>query len=613
MAQGGAVVPVVTVPLSFLQRFIGDAYGAEKLISLFHEIGISVDGVEKAHRFVCAACGETNETPSSDAPLRCDNCLAPFSAGGDTYKRLPPIDMFRLELLANRPDNFDAPGIARSLKGYLGLETGLVAYGAKASPYTVTVDPKLSGQGSYRPAIACAVVKNVSLDDDIVKSIMKLQENLHWALGRNRKFGAIGMYDLAKIGTTVNYRAVSDGEISFIPLACGGSAIDAALSPRQILAQHPKGRDFAHLLEGFERFPLLIDEKGTVLSMPPIINSEQTRVTKQTRGLFVDVTGYSRKTVEQALTIIVTSLKDSMPGCEIGSVTVRYPEAAVVTPSLKPETFTLDFGSCKSLIGVDLSNKETVSCLKRMRFGAHDMGQNCSVTVPCYRTDIRHEHDLIEDVAIAYGYKNMKARNIEAFTIGSILPAERKKQQVREALAGMGFLETISIMLTSEEREFARFGFPVPEGRVVIHNPISTDQTMVRTGLLSGLVEIMAANTSSELPHRVFETGEIAFVNESGEAVEEVAVCAGIVDSRAGFSDIKSVLKSLMFELGAAWSLEPEHLACCLPGRCGAVVVNGQRVGRIGELHPQVLDDFKIPNPAAVLEINLTRMGVIPA
>jgi phenylalanyl-tRNA synthetase beta chain len=604
-------MPVVAVPLSFLKRFIGEAYGAERLISLFHEIGISVDGVEVAYRFACRACGEINESVSPDAPLRCENCQKEFVKEGAHYTKLDPTDMFRLELLSNRPDNFDAPGIARSLKGYLGIETGLVSYSSKKSDYTVTVDPLLSKPGSYRPFIACAVVQNVSLDDDIVKSIMKLQENLHWALGRNRKFGAIGMYDVNTIGKAVHYRAVADDEITFVPLICGGSAIEAALSPKQILSLHPKGKAFAHLLEGFERFPMLIDENGTVLSMPPIINSEKTRVTKQTKGLFIDVTGLTKKTTEQSLNIIVTSLKDSMPSCELSSVTMRYPDKTEITPSLKSETFTLDFGNCKSVIGVDLSNTQTVNCLKRMRFGAHDMGINCAVTVPCYRTDIRHEHDLIEDVAIAFGFKNLKQRKIEAFTIGGILPAERKKQQMREALADMGFLETISIMLTSEEREFTRFRLPAPDDRVVIHNPISADQTIVRMGLLSSLLEIIGANTSSELPQRVFEIGEVAHVNECGMAVEEVALCVGIVDSKAGFSDIKSVLKNLMYEIGIQWRLESRHLPFYLNGRSGAVIVAGRSVGHLGEIHPQVLDDSKIPNPTVVLEINLSKMGII--
>ena len=604
-------MPVAAIPLPFLKRFIGEAYSVSELITLFHEIGVSVDGIEVAHRFACVACGEVNESISEEAPLRCENCQKELSAERVNYKKLEPVDMFRLELLANRPDNFDAPGIARSLKGYLGLETGLVNYSAQPSEYTVIVDPLLSQPGSYRPAIACAVVDNVSLDDEIVKSIMKLQENLHWALGRNRKFGAIGLYDVNTIGKTINYRAIADDEISFVPLECGGSAIDTALSPKRILAEHPKGKAFAHLVEGNTRFPLLIDEQGTVLSMPPIINSEKTRVTKQTKGLFIDVTGLTKKIAQQTLNIIVTSLKESMPSCEIRSVTIRYPDAVATTPRLESEQFTLDYKQCRSLIGVDFSSEQIVDCLKRMRFGARDADSSCLVRVPCYRTDVRHEHDLIEDVAIAYGFKNLKPRKISAFTIGSILPAERIKQQFRETLANMGFLETLSIMLTSEEREFARFKIPIPEGRVKIHNPISADQTMVRTGLLSGLLEIIAANTSSELPQRIFETGEIAYVNDTGNTVEEVALCVGIVDSKAGFSDIKSILKNLMNEFCVQWKLEPYHCPFYLHGRAGQVMVEGRAIGHLGELHPQIVDDFKVENPVAVMEINLSKMGII--
>ncbi len=605
-------MPVVGIPLHYLKRFIGDAIDAEELIDIFHEIGVSVDGIEKVWRFSCGRCGEINEPPSQDAPLLCDNCRGEFAKEGVDFKRLDPVDMFKLELLSNRPDNFDAAGIARSLKGYTGIETGPVTYSVNQSAYEVTVDPRLSQPASCRPCIACATVTGVSLDDDDIKSIMKLQENLHWALGRNRKFAAIGLYDLSTIGTKVRYRAVADDEIAFVPLACGGYSTDEAFSPKRILAEHPKGKAFARLLDGYERFPLLIDDRDTVLSMPPIINSEKTRVTKATRGFFIDVTGYNMKTIETALNIIVTSLKDSLPACEINAVTVRYPgNKAVVTPRLAPETFMLDYGRCAAIVGCELSAGRIVECLKRMRYDAHDLGGRCRVTVPCYRADIRHEQDLIEDVAIAYGYKNIVPRKLEAFTTGSILPAERKKQEVREALVSMGFLEIVSIMLTSEAREFERLGLPVPSDRVIIDNPISADQTMVRMGLTSGLLEIIAANTSNELPQRLFETGEVARVATDGGVIEEVALAVGIVDSKAGFSDIRSVLKNLMHETGVSCTLEANDSPLYLAGRSGSVVLNGRRVGHLGEVHPRILDDMKIPNPAVVLELNLSAMGII--
>jgi phenylalanyl-tRNA synthetase beta chain len=612
VVERGAIVPVVGIPLTYLKRFLGDKLSPGDLIDIFHEIGISVDGLETVRKTECLHCKEITECVPDAIPGQCDNCHREFAKEGADYKDLGLIDMFKLELLANRPDNFDAAGIARSVKGYLGIETGLVTYSAEKSEYEVTVDPNLSESGSYRPCIACAVVTGVSFDDDTVKSIMKLQENLHWALGRNRKFGAIGMYDLDAIGKKISYCAVADDEISFVPLACGGSKIDTKLSPRQILDLHPKGKAFAHLLKGFARFPLLIDDRGTVLSMPPIINSENTRVTKDTRKLFIDVTGLNMDTTGKMLNIIVTSLKDSMQECKIKTVAVHYPDKKTVnTPGLACEIFKLDYSHCSDILGYRLDAGQVIDCLKRMRFDARDTGDFCEVIAPCYRSDIRHEQDLIEDAAIAFGYKNLIPRKLEALTIGSILPVEAMKQNIREAMVSMGFLEIMSIMLTSEQREFVKLGLPVPVGRVIINNPISTDQTIVRTGLTAGIMEIIAANTGNELPQFLFETGETARVDEIGKVVENVLLCAGMVDSKVGFSNVKAVLKNMMHETGVEWKLEAKDLPFYLPGRAGSIWVKDKVVGHIGEIHPQVLDNFKISSPVALFELNLSEIGII--
>jgi len=465
---------------------------------------------------------------------------------------------------------------------------------------------------SYRPCIACAVVKNVSFDDDTIKSIMALQENLHWALGRNRKFAAIGLYDLTTIGKKIAYKAVTNSEISFIPLSCEGSIFTSTISPEEILKHHPKGKAFAHLLEGFIRFPLLIDDHNVVLSMPPIINSDTTRVSKTTRDLFIDVTGFDRGTIGNVLSIVVTSLKESMPNCSLYTVTIQYPDDILVTPDLSTETVTLNYNACRSLVGCAVSNSGINECLQRMRFESQDAGDHCVVQVPCYRTDIRHEQDLIEDVAIAYGYGNLKPKKCKAFTTGKVLPAEHTKQQIREMLVAMGFLEIVSIMLTSEKREFGNLGMPVPADRVIIENPISSDQTIIRTGLAAGLLEIIAANTSNELPQRVFEVGETVRVSmDNGTVVEEIKLCAGIVHSKAGFSDIKSVLKNCMHEFGLSWILEPGTYPFHIQGRSASIIVNNSEIGSIGEIHPSILDSFKIPNPVVLLELNVSKLDII--
>jgi phenylalanyl-tRNA synthetase, beta subunit len=602
-------VPVVEIPLHYLRRFYKEDRSTGELVAIFHEMGCSVDGIESVQRLICKGCGETTEYAAPNVPAKCESCGREFKSAQADYENGAPVDVVRLELLANRPDNFDAPGIARSLNGYRGLQRGLAAYSAEASAYEVFVDENVGRKNSFRPHIACAVVKNVTFDEDTIKSLMKLQENLHWALGRNRKFGAIGMYDLRKLHTKIRYTAVTNEEIRFIPLDVSGTA----MSPKEILSTHPKGRDFAHLLEKFDRYPLLIDEKGTVLSMPPIINSDSTRVQKNTTDLFIDVTGLNAQIPLTMLNIMVTSIKEAIPECRICSVKIHFPDHEITTPSLEPSPFRINFNTCRDLLGQALSNAQIIDCLERMRFDARENGQFADVLVPCYRSDIRHEQDLIEDVAIAHGYKNLAPRKIRDFTIGAILPAEIKKQEVREILVGLGFLEIVSIMLTSEEREFEKLGLPIKENRVIIENPISTDQTIVRTGLTSGIIEILANNTSNELPQRVFETGEVVYVDEhTGEPVEHVSLGVGIVDSKAGFSDIKSVLKNLMNEMGCAWELKAQDSALYMTGRSGNIVSNGQVVGHLGEVNPRVLDTFKISNPAVVMEINLSRLGIVP-
>ncbi|MGB7566567.1 MAG: phenylalanine--tRNA ligase subunit beta [Chitinivibrionales bacterium] len=603
-------MPVVGIPLHYLRRFYKEDQGIDALVAVFHEMGCSVDGIESAQRRICKGCGETAEYVAPHAPDRCGSCGREFRADGVDFEEAGPMDVVRLELLANRPDNFDAPGIARSLNGYRGVTTGLQSYSVEPSAYEVFVDESVGRENSYRPSIACAVINDVVFDDDTIKSLMKLQENLHWALGRNRKFGAIGVYDLKNLHTTIRYSAVKDEDVRFVPLDVSGES--PAMSPREILSAHPKGKDFAHLLEGFDRYPLLMDEKGAVLSMPPIINSESTRVKKKTTDLFIDVTGLNAQIPLTMLNILVASIKDAVPGCRIRGVTIHFPDHETVTPLMTPSPFRLDFNACRDLLGRPLSNAEIIDCLKRMRYDARENGDHADVLVPCYRSDIRHEQDLIEDVAIAHGYKNLAPRNIRDFTIGAILPAEKKKQELREALTGLGFLEIVSIMLTSEEREFEKLGLPVKENRVIIENPISADQTMVRTGLTSGIIEILANNTSNELPQRVFETGEVVCVDETtGAPREDVSLGVGIVDSRAGFSDIKSVLKNLMHEMGHAWELTANDCALYSTGRSGTIISNGQAVGHLGEVHPKVLDTFKISNPAAVLEIDLSKLGFI--
>ena len=608
-------MPVVGIPVKKLKRLIGQDLSNENLVGCCQELGCDVEDMTELNRIKCASCGNIIEFPHTETlPKSCDICQSEFQTEGMEYTAIAPTEVIRLDLLADRPDNFDAAGISRSIRGYLDIEKDLVTYNILQSKYTVTVDSSMKDPASYRPYIVCAIIKNVNFNDDSLKNIMKLQENLHWALGRDRKYASIGVYDLDKIQSTdIQYRPVGKEELKFAPLGSPGLDEKDMMTPGEILEKHPKGVDYAHLLKDLKKYPLLIDSKGIVLSMPPIINSEDTRVTMDSKNLFIDVTGLNEISINKALNIIVTSVIEWDPQCSIHSVTVKYPDRDITTPNLSHDNFTLDFNNSRNLIGVDLTDDEIMDCLRRMRYGVEKKDSKCNVKIPCYRTDILHEYDLIEDVAIAYGYKNIEPKIIESFTIGNSIPKQEKKQALRNLLTGLGFFEVLNIMLTSEKRSYETLSMPVPDNTVIIDNPISSDQTIIRTELTSGLMETLAINTRHELPQKIFEIGDIVFHDPKGETGTRIEVSLAIskIGSRMGFADIKSILSSLMRETGVPWDIEAKELPIYLNGRSGKILIKNKEAGHIGEINPEILERYHIFNPVVTLELNLSASGLI--
>jgi phenylalanyl-tRNA synthetase beta chain len=143
------------------------------------------------------------------------------------------------------------------------------------------------------------------LDDYTVKSVMDVQEKLHLTHGRYRMKVAIGVHDLDRVEPPFTYKAVDPASVSFVPLD-----MTEELNLREILAKHPKGRDYAWCLEGKKKYPIFIDKNNNVLSFPPIINGELTRLTENTRNLFIEMTGTDQQAVDAALNIVSASLAD---------------------------------------------------------------------------------------------------------------------------------------------------------------------------------------------------------------------------------------------------------------------------------------------------------------
>jgi phenylalanyl-tRNA synthetase beta chain len=506
----------------------------------------------------------------------------------------------KVEFFPNRPDHYSVEGIARTLKGFLQIEMGIPHYDLTPSGTSITVDP---GLANIRPYTSCALVEGINLDDDKLVQIMEFQEDLHWVLGRDRKKVAIGIHNLDVLTPPFYYKAADPLTTSFVALDT-----DEEMNLQEILENHKKGRAYAHIIDKFDKYPLLIDSEDNVLSMPPIINGELTKLTADTKNVFVDVTGTDKKAVDHTLNIITTSFAES--GAKIKTMDVIYPYETRTLPDLTPKKKVLRVENAQRMIGIDSSRDEIIGMLRRVRLDAEALNEDeIEVSIPPYRIDVLHEVDIIENVAIGYDFRKIRARLPDVATVASEDPHKAFENRVREIMIGYGFYEVMSLMLTSEEQHYQKMNLPEDQ-RVVVAQPISQDRTMIRKSLLNGLMEFLGDNTHEELPQKIFEVGEVVYLDESAETrTRGVSKLAALVThSTANFTEIKSLTASLISNLGLQMTVKPLDHPSFIKGRCAEVVTKGDEVkGFFGEVSPLVISNFNLEYPVVGFELEFNN------
>ncbi len=586
-------MPVVSISREKLEELVGRNFLRDELLRIIEDIGGDVEGYSEIVIHQCPECGGLNERVSHEEPLK-KCCLCGYESE-ISFPEIGKDEVVRIELVPSRPDMFDAVGLSRIIKGYLGIERGLPQYTFEKGDIKVYVDESVK---NIRPWIVTAVVKNIHMDSWRLKSIMKLQENLHWAVGRNRKRASIGVYDLNKITPPIYYRVVEEEEIKFIPLGT-----DEEMTPVEILKKHPKGIEFAHLLK--KKYPLLVDSKGRVLSMPPIINSEDTKVTEKTESLFIDVTGLSFEDVKKALNIIVASIADL--GGRVEETEIFYPDNRIIfSPQAVTEKRNVDKNYVSKILGIEITEEEIIDSLERARFGVKKKNAKIEVEIPFFRADIMHDIDIVEDIAIFYGYNRIKTKLPRTMTIGDERRMERLCDIIRRVMTGLGFQEIMTLMLTNPKDHFEKLRMKDKNNYIEIKNPASQYQKIVRVHLFSGMLETFAVNKTKDMPQRFFEIGDVVFLSLDKEtgSEEETRLCMGIMGPKTGYAEIRSYTDALLREIIEESPVyqETEH-PVFIPGRTAQIILNGRYLGTIGEVHPEVLENFGLTHPVVMTEI----------
>ena len=445
-------------------------------------------------------------------------------------------DEIRVEYSPNRPDFSSYYGIARSLKGLLEIEMGIPNVNiVQVKDYVISVNKSVS---DLRPFIVGLVAKNGSLDDESIRNLVGMQEDLHNGLGRRRAKASIGFHDLSQLEFPLRYDTVSSNA-SFSPLGYKG-----AIKIAEILKETDAGRKHGKILGSTKIFPVLLDASDHIISLPPIINGDSTKINRNSRDLFVEATGTNLSLLEDVLAIMAITLSDMK--FDIESVVIIYGKESIVSPNMQLRKFEgLELSYINNVLGIQIMPELALKCLKKSRLDGLIDGCKITCNVPRYRTDISEAIDLVEDIGIGYGIFNLdpslpayrfsgkKSRNTTIF------------EKIRQTLVGMGLIENVNFSLISRtlEHEYVNRANDYTDAVAVVGSK-SEEHEILRSSLLPSLLRSLSHNIHEEYPQRLFEIGKVFSLDE--DPVERWSLCSVIAHDEADYTEGKSIVQTLM-------------------------------------------------------------------
>ena len=518
----------------------------------------------------------------------------------------------------NRPDLWSTAGIARQLRQHAKL----TVRGAKPVDYrsffstaekacdsgnrVVTVDPGLK---DIRPFMTAFVISGKPIDEPMLLDIIQTQEKLCWNYGRKRRSISMGIYRSANITWPVHYTAVDPDTTSFVPLAC-----TEPMTCRQILTDHPKGKEYGWILQDMPKFPLLIDDKKEVLSMAPIINSATLgAVQVGDADLLVEMTGTDMPTLTLATSIVACDFADA--GYTILPVRVEHPYdtgfgKTITTPYYFQEPTKASLATINRLLGSNLTADEAKYALERMGCSLSIDGDILTVRPPEYRNDFLHEVDVMEDVMMGMTVEYFTPTKPHDFTIGRLTPVTLYSRKVKNLMVGMGYQEMIFNYLGSGKDYIEKMniaGTDAGNAVIEISNPMTENFQFVRPSILPSLLAAEAVSGNAVYPHKIFEAGKVAFRCEEENTGTRTRQYLGFLtaSNNANFNDMASEVSTLLYYLDHEYTVVESQDPRFIAGRQASVLKSGKPVGIFGEIHPEVLQNWDIGMPCSAAEFDL--------
>lgn len=513
-------------------------------------------------------------------------------------------DVKEAEILVpiERIDLFSVEGISRILKSYLKGEV-IVEIKQQKSNIRINVTHEAM---KNRPYISCAVIEGVSLSREALKQIRQFQEKVHSTYCRGKRKASIFVHDLDKIVSPITFTCKKPEEIEFTPLG-----ENKVMKAKEILTETSIGKLCRHLFFALEKYPIIVDSEGKVLSMPMAISSEETRIDEKTNRLLIISSGVEKGLIDNIVSVMIANMLER--GGKLKSTLILYPHMEITAPLLRKKIIEMNLEWVGRILNVHLTTEKVKELLVKAGYKVEMVnGNNIKASVPFYRFDVVHVNDVIEDLLLLYGIEKIRGSRLQ---INEIVFKDRLTRfigKVKKHMIGFGYQEIMSQSLIDEEMlmEF----IDMDEELIRVLNVISPHHSVLRSWLLPGILDFLSSNVDKMYPQKIFEIGYITRFSEKRDtkSINILKIAAAISDFKVSYEKIATPVYLMLRRTNIPFKFEPTSHKAFIEGRTARVIIgkgqNKKEIGIIGEVHPKVLMKFKILNPVTAFELNLQKL-----
>jgi phenylalanyl-tRNA synthetase beta chain len=526
--------------------------------------------------------------------------------------------VYKIEVAANRYDLLCLEGIATLFRSYLGVGEN-PKYSIKNNAEVLEKVIVKKEVESVRPFALGAILRNIKFDLKSYNSFIDLQDKLHQNLCRKRTLGSMGTHDYDKIQGPITYEALPPEQIKFKALKQENEMNAKELF--DVLRQDNKLKKYLAIIEDSPVYPVFYDANRTVLSLPPIINSETTKITLDTKNVFIDMTGTDLTKLKVVLAVLACQFSEHCEGGNkftVEQVEMIYedkPELSGKSPIFDENEFDVEVSYLNSLLGLNLDLDKIKELASKCGFTHKSVSEDnktFKVSVPVTRYDIMHPCDVVEDIGVVFGFNNIPKVLPPTNTIGTQLQMNKFTELMRHEMAQAGYYETLTFGLLSIKETYNMMRKePDFEECVTVANPKTLEFEIVRTTLIPGLLKTLNSNKNESVPQKLFEVSDVCHRDETQEtrSKNQRNIALAYLSSNSGFETVHGTLDLIMtkcgIEHGKDYKIVQSEDPMFFETRGADIFYRGTKIGKMGTLHPEVLNNFDLKYLVCVLELNL--------